>query len=47
MTQTEIKNKVPTGRLAQKMFDLITENVKDSLVRAELFDILDELENRI
>ena len=36
-----------TEELTQKMFDFITDYVRDSLVRSDMFDILSELESRI
>lgn len=39
--------KLETEELTQTMFDLITDYVRDSDVRMDMFDILQELENRI
>tara|TARA_R110001632_G_scaffold112999_2_gene224089 strand:- start:179 stop:346 length:168 start_codon:yes stop_codon:yes gene_type:complete len=36
-----------TEDLTQNMFDFITDYVRDSSVRCDMFDILQELENRI
>ena len=36
-----------TEDLTQTMFNFITDYVRDSDVRMDMFDILDELENRI
>ena len=36
-----------TDNLTQKMYDFITDYVRDSNVRMDMFDILYELENRI
>ena len=40
-------NEQSTNDLTQTMFDLITDYVRDADVRMDMFDILQELENRI
>tara|TARA_R100000951_G_C2630603_1_gene177527 strand:+ start:461 stop:604 length:144 start_codon:yes stop_codon:yes gene_type:complete len=40
-------NEMSTKDLTQKMYDLIADNVRNGLVRSDMYDILDELEERI
>lgn len=35
------------SELTQKMYDLIEQNVNDGFIRMEMYDLLDEIEERM
>ena len=42
-----MNNQLSKEELTQKMYDLISDNVTDSFTRHEMFELLDEIEDRI